>query len=67
MVANLRDETNSWELRPSGRYIRLTPADRRGAFSAHDYFMRNPSLSGRGRAQARETPPRLRRLSGAPE
>ena len=67
MVANLRDETNSWELRPSGRYVRNAPAERRGAFSAHDYFMRNPSLSGRGRSQARETPPRLRRLSGAAE
>ncbi len=48
MLANIRDERNSWILQPDGSYERVSmdPA----AFSAHDYFMNNPSLSGRGRA-----------------
>jgi polyphosphate kinase len=58
MVANLNDQAQSWVLGPDGRYRRLEAGA--GAFSAHGYFMANPSLSGRGRARA-ETPeiPRL--------
>jgi polyphosphate kinase len=33
-----------------GTYARDPNADRADAFSAHTYFMTNPSLSGRGRA-----------------
>jgi polyphosphate kinase len=48
MVANLNDEAQSWRLDAEGRYHRSPGWDRKRAFSAHDYFMTNPSLSGRG-------------------
>ncbi|ALL15259.1 RNA degradosome polyphosphate kinase [Caulobacter henricii] len=48
MVANLKDEAQSWNLKSDGDYVRNPAWDRKGAFSAHDYFMTNPSLSGRG-------------------
>jgi len=48
MAVNLRDSLQSWELRSDGVWKRV-PAGRR-PISAHDYFMTNPSLSGRGSA-----------------
>jgi polyphosphate kinase len=48
MVANLRDVAQSWMLDSEGVYTRL-PGDK-DAFSAHHFFMTNPSLSGRGKA-----------------
>jgi polyphosphate kinase len=48
MVANLRDVANTWILGPDGVYKRL-PANP-DSFSAHKFFMTNPSLSGRGKA-----------------
>mgnify|MGYP001189047717 CR=1 FL=1 len=57
MVANLKDTAQSWTLGPDGRYTRVDGgAD---AFSAHHYFMTNPSLSGRGSA--------LKKAKKAPE
>ncbi|MDX2074412.1 MAG: RNA degradosome polyphosphate kinase [Alphaproteobacteria bacterium] len=48
MMANLKDEKQSWELRPEGIYQRLPHNEH--SLSAHEYFMHNPSLSGRGKA-----------------
>ena len=58
MVHSLQDEAQSWDLGSDGVYHRVSndPA----AFSAHNYFMTNPSLSGRGSALQRpRTTPRL--------
>ena len=48
MVVNLRDTVQSWELGPDATWRRLDPG--RKPVSAHEYFMTNPSLSGRGSA-----------------
>lgn len=56
MVANLMDNTNSWELQPNGKYARRKVDDFPEPFSAHQYFMDNPSLSGRGEALKKSRP-----------
>jgi polyphosphate kinase len=48
MLANLKDGRQSWRLDADGVYHRLDGGE--DAFSAHDYFITNPSLSGRGKA-----------------
>jgi polyphosphate kinase len=48
MVANLNDEAQSWTLDGDGAYHRNPAWQNPQAFSAHEYFMTNPSLSGRG-------------------
>jgi polyphosphate kinase len=50
MVVNLKDTMQSWELGSDGTWRRVAPGGGRKRVSAHDYFMTNPSLSGRGSA-----------------
>ncbi len=59
MVTSLNDNLQSWDLESDGRYTRDSPGDH--PFSAHEYFMTNPSLSGRGSAvePAKKRTPRL--------
>ncbi len=56
MAANLRDEAQSWVLQPNGSYVRAEAPVGEDAFNCHDFFMKYPSLSGRGRAGAEDAP-----------
>jgi len=48
MVVNLQDDCQSWVSDSDGVYHRVVPENK---ISAHEYFMKNPSLSGRGSAK----------------
>ena len=58
MMANYLDTNQSWELYPDGNYQKIKYS-RKDSFSAHDYFMNNPSLSGRGKAKLKIKPKKL--------
>ena len=59
MVANLKDVKQSWIMDDNGKYTR--EKSKTNDFSVHDYFMTNPSLSGRGEAISigHDAPPKL--------
>ncbi|MFS2318844.1 RNA degradosome polyphosphate kinase [Maricaulis sp. D1M11] len=57
MVANINDEAQSWYMQADGTYDRVDVSDIPEPFCAHDYFMTNPSLSGRGDALETDMPP----------
>ena len=50
MLANIKDTENSWTLLSNGNSIRKKDTNNSTRFDAHDYFINNPSLSGRGKS-----------------
>jgi len=64
LLANLLDTEQSWLLDgKTGEYERVEADD--DGFNCHEYFMTNPSLSGRGGALAESRVPKLTLRKGA--
>ena len=61
MVANYLDNVQSWQLDSFTNYNKVK-YNNNDSFSAHEYFMNNPSLSGRGKSKLKFKPKKLQLL-----